>query len=165
MFSNSGLSMVNISSRYREGPLNMSVRPNPLDMWRWYVTSLSIYWNKSAMSEEPVYTFLYRIYATKLHMCIQGRKIKFHITRHNSSIYTSHVFLLVNNPALSEQQRYVFGSLSKHWLIRDKTFALISSCDHEVYKKLKKSERKLKNPERCTVTTFPWPRKSFWWPK
>ena len=39
--ANVGLSMVNISSRYREVSLNLSMSTNRLDFWRFYIKSLS----------------------------------------------------------------------------------------------------------------------------
>ena len=50
------------------------------------------------------------------------------------------ILLVAKKPALSEVQRYVFHSLFKHQLTRDNTFALIRSCDNEVFKVEKSKE-------------------------
>ena len=68
------------------------------------------------------------------------RKVK---ASHNSAqdqhLYESY-FLLLKNPAFTEVQRSVFDSPLKHQLTSDNTFALIRSCDNEVYKVEKSKE-------------------------
>ena len=49
-------------------------------------------------------------------------------------------FLLEKKPALADEQRWVFDSLSKHHLTRDNTFALMRSCGKDVYKVEKSKE-------------------------
>ena len=63
---------------------------------------------------------------------------------HNSMqvkhLYDSY-FLLAKVSVLSEVMGYVFGSLLKHHLRRDNTFAFMKSCGNDVYK-AKKIERR-----------------------
>ena len=68
------------------------------------------------------------------------RKVK---ASHNS-VQVQHLhesrFFLEKNPAVSEVQRYVFDSLSKHHLTGGHTFALIRSCGKDAYKVEKSKE-------------------------
>ena len=69
------------------------------------------------------------------------RKVKRHIGQRKSINYTT-LLLVAKKSVLSEVQRYVFGSMFKHQLTRDNTFALIRSYDNEVYVLSEKVERR-----------------------
>ena len=110
-FSNSGLSMVNILSRYREVSLNTSMRSWRLDLWRSYIKSLSQqYKNKSAISGAHLVpigipTICWYTMPSNCTYMFSMRKVKAsHNSAHDQHLYEWY-FLLLKNHALSEVQR------------------------------------------------------------
>ena len=65
---------------------------------------------------------------------------------------------------MSEVQRYVFGSLLKHQLTRDNTFAWIRSCGNEVYK-VEKSKEDTLEPWKLRSRNFSMTAEEFLWTK
>ena len=110
-FSNSGLSMVNMSSRYREVSLNMSMRTWRLYLWRSDIKFLSQqYKNKSAISGAQLVpigipTICWYTMSSNCTYMFSMRKVKAsHKSTQDQHLYESY-FLLLKNPAFSEVQR------------------------------------------------------------
>ena len=132
VFSNSGLSMLNISSRYREVSLNMYVYKVILFRFvkvRHNIPLMTKLKTNPAMSGAHfvpigIPTICWYTMSSNCTYMFSMRKVKASHNAAGSPTSIRVILFVAKKPALSKVQRYVFDSLLKHQLTKRQHFSL-----------------------------------------